>query len=59
MKKQQIIALVVFIAGLPMLLHVFNPSMTLGGIGLILGYWGMTISPAAMFVYVLCNIFKK
>ncbi|MBT4119516.1 MAG: hypothetical protein HN666_01015 [Candidatus Peribacter sp.] len=35
---------------LPILLHVYNPSMQLGGLGLLLGVIGMTISPLILFL---------
>lgn len=39
-----------FILSLPILLHVYNPSMTLGPfIGISLGVIGMTISPLILF----------
>ncbi|MCO4763314.1 MAG: hypothetical protein KC502_17490 [Myxococcales bacterium] len=34
-----------FVASLPILLHVINPSAELGTAGMILGFWGMFVSP--------------
>lgn len=45
-----------FILTLPILLFVYNPSLRLGGFGLLLGVIGMTISPAILigvFVYLI------
>lgn len=50
MHKIKCIALVVLV--LPVLLHVFNPSMELGGLGLLLGAIGMTLSPL-LILYLL------
>jgi hypothetical protein len=57
MKKLKI--LLVIIAGLPILFHVFNPSAELGGIGLFLGFWGMFISPVVIFGFLLYLLLKK
>jgi len=51
--------LLVIIAGLPILLHVFNPSMELGEVGLILGFWGMFISPVVIFGFLFYLLLKK
>jgi len=37
------------VLSLPILLHVYNPSMELGALGLLLGIIGMTISPIILF----------
>ena len=34
---------------LPILLHVYNPSMRLEWLGLLLGIVGMTVSPLILF----------
>ncbi len=51
-----------FILSLPILLHVYNPSMTLGPfLGFLLGYIGMTISPLILFgtlLYLIINAKK-
>ncbi len=50
-----------FILSLPILLHVYNPSMQLGAFGLLLGFIGMTISPLILFgilVYLIINSWK-
>jgi len=47
MKK--LTSLLLLLLSLPILLHVYNPSMQLGGLGLLLGVIGMTISPLILF----------
>ena len=56
-KKGNII--IIIIASLPILLHVFNPSMELGALGLFLGGWGMFISPVVIFGFLFYLLFKK
>jgi hypothetical protein len=51
MKHFLLILLVLF--SLPILLHVYNPSMQLGGLGIFLGVIGMTVSPVILFVCLL------
>jgi hypothetical protein len=54
--------IVAFILSLPILLHVYNPSMTLGPLfGFLLGYIGWTISPLILFgtlLYLIVNAKK-
>ncbi|MGK0209160.1 MAG: hypothetical protein ACI83O_000427 [Patescibacteria group bacterium] len=47
-----------FIFSLPILLFVFNPSLQLGGTGLLLGFIGTTISPLIIFGLLLYLIIK-
>jgi Mn2+/Fe2+ NRAMP family transporter len=47
MRKLLLIAAVLL--SLPVLLHVYQPSMQLGGLGLALGVIGMTVSPVILF----------
>lgn len=48
-----------FILSLPILLFIYQPSMQLGGFGLLLGMIGMTISPIIIFGILLTLIFKS
>lgn len=41
--------IVLTLLSLPILLHVYPPSLQLGGLGLVLGFVGMTISPFILF----------
>jgi len=59
---RKIIALILFILALPIFLFVYNPSMQLGGFGLMLGGLGMTISPLIVLgclIYVLVSEWRK
>jgi hypothetical protein len=47
MRKLMLIAAVLL--SLPILLHVYNPSMRLEWLGLLLGIIGMTLSPVLLF----------
>lgn len=47
MRKAALIAVIVL--SLPILLHVYQPSMRLEAFGLLLGVIGMTISPLILF----------
>lgn len=47
MRKLMLIAAVLL--SLPILLHVYNPSMRLEWLGLPLGIIGMTLSPVLLF----------
>ncbi len=56
MRKALLIAAVLL--SLPILLHVYNPSMRLEWFGLLLGIIGMTLSPLILFgalAYLLYN----
>ena len=44
---------------LPILLHVYQPAWQLGGLGLILGTIGMSISPLILFGSLLYMIGKE
>ena len=46
--KRMLLVLLVLLS-LPILLAVYNPSLQLGGVGLILGGIAMTISPLVLF----------
>jgi hypothetical protein len=47
MRKALLIAAIIL--SLPILLHVYNPSMRLEAFGLLLGIIGMTLSPLILF----------
>jgi len=47
MRKALLIAAILL--SLPILLHVYQPSMRLEWFGLLLGIIGMTVSPAILF----------
>jgi hypothetical protein len=47
MRKVMLVAAVLL--SLPILLHVYNPSMWLEWFGLLLGVIGMTLSPLILF----------
>lgn len=47
--KSRTFLVIALLLSLPILLHVYNPSMRLGGIGLLLGFIGMTVSPLILF----------
>ncbi len=47
MRKVMLVAAVLL--SLPILLHVYNPSMRLEWLGLLLGVIGMTLSPLILF----------
>jgi hypothetical protein len=47
--KTRLILIFALILSLPILLHVYNPSMQLGAFGLLLGFVGMTVSPVILF----------
>ena len=57
--KKRTQALTVFVIGLPMLLHVYNPSLQLEALGLILWFIGLYVSPIVVFWYLLYLVFKK
>lgn len=57
MKRIGLILLVLL--SLPALLHIYNPSMQLGGLGLILGVIGMTLSPLILFAVLVWFVAKK
>ena len=47
--KSRTALITTLILSLPILLHVYQPSMQLEGLGFILGFIGMTISPILLF----------
>lgn len=49
LRMNKLKALILLLASLPILLHVYNPSIQLGGLGLLLGVIGMTVSPIILF----------
>ena len=57
MKRLGLLLLVLL--SLPILLHVYNPSMQLGGLGMLLGVIGMTLSPLVLFVVLLMFVKEK
>jgi hypothetical protein len=48
--------IVLIILALPILLPIFNPSLHLGGWGLLLGAMAYTISPLALVVVIILVI---
>ena len=44
---------------LPILLHVYNPSMQLGGLGIGLGIIGKTLSPLILYVVLVWWLMTK
>jgi len=56
--KSRPFLLMALVLSLPILLHVYNPSMKLGGMGLLLGIIGMTISPLILFGILIYLIIK-
>ena len=58
--KSRKILILAFILSLPILLHVYNPSMTLGPfLGILLGVIGWTISPLILFGILIYLIIKS
>ncbi|MBI1833267.1 MAG: hypothetical protein HYR90_00385 [Candidatus Andersenbacteria bacterium] len=57
MNKSLLILLLLL--SLPILLHIYNPSLQLGGWGLVLGFIGMTISPIILFGVLLKFIAER
>jgi hypothetical protein len=56
MRKVMLVAAVLL--SLPILLHVYNPSMRLEWLGLLLGIIGMTLSTLILLgalAYLVCN----
>lgn len=59
---KRVLALALILLSLPILLFVYQPSMQLGGFGILLGFLGMTVSPLILFValfYFVKNLWKK
>ncbi len=59
MRKNTIIYILITLLSLPILLHVYNPSMELGGLGLFLGGIGYFVSPILMFGTLIWLIIKS
>lgn len=57
MKKLGLLLLVLL--SLPILLFVYNPSMQLGALGLLLGVIGMTVSPAILFIVLFLFVAER
>ena len=57
MKHLGLILLVLF--SLPALLFIYNPSMQLGGLGMLLGVIGMTLYPLLLFGVLLKFVWEK
>ena len=60
MRKLLLIAAVLL--SLPVLLHIYQPAMQLGALGLALGVVGMTVSPLILFgalAYLVCSEWGK
>ena len=53
---KRILLILLVLLALPILLHVYNPSMRLGGFGILLGVIGMTISPVILFAALLYTV---
>ena len=49
MLKNKFVLIVIIVLSLPILLHVYNPAIEMGGFGLLLGFVGMFISPVVIF----------
>lgn len=59
MTKKQVGIWLIFISALPILLLVYNPSMNLGGLGLMLGLWGTYISPIVIFGFIIYSLINS
>lgn len=57
MRKAILISAVVL--SLPALLFIYQPSMKLGGFGLLLGVIGMTLSPLILYAALAYLVFKE
>ncbi len=58
---KKLLAVALVLLSLPILLFVYNPSMQLGGFGLLLGIIGMTVSPLVLFgslLYLVKKLWK-
>jgi hypothetical protein len=54
--KSKPILIFALILSLPILLPLYNPSLNLGSIGILLGFIGMTISPIILFGVLILSI---
>ena len=59
MNKNTIQYTLITLFSLPILLHVYNPSMELGGLGLLLGGIGYYASPVLIFGTLIWLIIKS
>jgi len=59
MLKSKLGLIVIILLSLPILLHVYDPSLQLGSIGLILGFIGYFISPVVIFVTLFYLLFQS
>ena len=59
MNKKALIYSVITLFSLPILLHVYQPSWKLEGLGMLLGGIGFFISPILIFGTLLWLIFKS
>lgn len=57
MKRLGLLLLVLL--SLPALLHIYDPSLQLGGLGLLLGFLGMTLSPLILFGVLLKYVWEQ
>lgn len=61
MLKNKIVVVLLILLSLPILLPLYNPSMELGALGMILGIIGTFISPVVIFGtfgYLLVQAFR-
>lgn len=59
MNKRTLLYILITLFSLPILLHVYNPSMKLEGLGFLLGAIGYYISPILIFGTLLWLIYKS
>lgn len=60
--SRRITVVLLGLLALPVFLFVYNPALKLGGLGMLLGALGMTISPLIVLgfiVYVVIQEFKR
>jgi Mn2+/Fe2+ NRAMP family transporter len=51
--------IVAVLLSLPILLHVYQPSMRLEALGLLLGVIGMTVSPLILFASLAYLVYRE
>lgn len=59
MNKKTITYILITLFSLPILLHVYNPSLKLEGLGLFLGFIGFYLSPILIFGTLIYLILKS
>ena len=59
MNKNALIYILITLFSLPILLHVFNPSLKLEGLGFLLGVIGYYVSPILIFATFIWLIIKS